>query len=347
VFQGEEPLDRPRLEALLHRPLVRRALPVLRRASARRDCVFPIDWDRHITSLDCQPHRARFSDAARLVVGEALRAGLNRDVATSFAWLDVALRMADHISMEASPLAQAVAHAIRRRVVHVAARVMDGRSAPPELCHGLYRRLAAFDYPGHFARALAADRAGRLDEYRTFMENPREVAEDVIFWYPLLNRLARPLMYLDELTYLRLSDKAMALQDQPYRDLQPAFEAIAREAGRHWWRHPVATWWARDAGQRWLSRDRAIAWTGLGQTALALEVYHGRHGRYPDALADLAADPGWALPEDPFSGAPFRYRREGRGYTLYSFGRDLDDDGGRGQAQFLGNGRDLVLRCAN
>jgi hypothetical protein len=50
---------------------------------------------------------------------------------------------------------------------------------------------------------------------------------------------------------------------------------------------------------------------------------------YPGSLADLRRVVGWPLPEDPFSGKPFVYRRKDSTYLLYSIGPDLKDDGGR------------------
>ena len=35
------------------------------------------------------------------------------------------------------------------------------------------------------------------------------------------------------------------------------------------------------------------------------------------------------MPEDVFSGGPFRYKREGAGYLLYTVGPIGKDDGGR------------------
>jgi len=48
---------------------------------------------------------------------------------------------------------------------------------------------------------------------------------------------------------------------------------------------------------------------------------------------------GWKLPLDPFSGKPFVYHRKSKGFVLYSFGDDLDDDGGR---PYFGTNGDLV-----
>jgi hypothetical protein len=63
-------------------------------------------------------------------------------------------------------------------------------------------------------------------------------------------------------------------------------------------------------------------------TAIALERYKRQHGNYPTELASLA--PNWisALPQDPVTGKPLRYRLNDDGtFTLYSVGEDGEDNG--------------------
>jgi len=59
-----------------------------------------------------------------------------------------------------------------------------------------------------------------------------------------------------------------------------------------------------------------------------LIAFKDRHSIYPASLAELRAKLGWKLPEDPFSGKDFIYKRQGKGFILYSIGQNLKDDGG-------------------
>jgi hypothetical protein len=68
---------------------------------------------------------------------------------------------------------------------------------------------------------------------------------------------------------------------------------------------------------------------GLARTGLALRVFKQRHGAYPAGLGELAPEVMKEVPVDPWSGAAYRYRREGEGFVLYSVGMDFVDDGGR------------------
>ena len=57
-----------------------------------------------------------------------------------------------------------------------------------------------------------------------------------------------------------------------------------------------------------------------------LRAYHQVHGTYPDSLEPFA-DRDFV--EDPLSGQPFVYRREGDGFVLYSLGAAATDLGGQ------------------
>ncbi len=66
----------------------------------------------------------------------------------------------------------------------------------------------------------------------------------------------------------------------------------------------------------------------LTEVSLALSAYRTEHGQYPDELRALAPDYLERLPEDPYDGGGFRYRRRDGGYVLYSVGPNGRDDGG-------------------
>lgn len=64
-------------------------------------------------------------------------------------------------------------------------------------------------------------------------------------------------------------------------------------------------------------------------TILAVLQYEKTHGEYPDSL-EILVEAGLleALPMDPFSDQPLVYRRTEDGFTLYSVGLNITDDGG-------------------
>jgi hypothetical protein len=81
----------------------------------------------------------------------------------------------------------------------------------------------------------------------------------------------------------------------------------------------------------------ATAQTEVDQalTACALERCRLAEGHYPDALESVAPRFIDKLPTDLFTGEPFRYRRDGARFVLYSVGwNELDDGGTPGNSLF-------------
>lgn len=84
---------------------------------------------------------------------------------------------------------------------------------------------------------------------------------------------------------------------------------------------PVATQHLRSAE----AQARLMA----AQVALAIEAYRLRNkSKLPAKLADLVPKDLATVPQDPFDGKPFRYRRLETGYVVYSVGPDGKDNEG-------------------
>lgn len=79
----------------------------------------------------------------------------------------------------------------------------------------------------------------------------------------------------------------------------------------------------------------------LARTAVALERYHGAHGRYPEALAALVPKFLESVPDDPWAenrGVPLRYQIRPNGRpAIWSVGDDRTDDNG-----LIDENRDVV-----
>jgi hypothetical protein len=70
---------------------------------------------------------------------------------------------------------------------------------------------------------------------------------------------------------------------------------------------------------------RRIAYGRLCEAAIAVEEYRLARGKLPETISALAPK---AIPLDPFTGQPLRYKRLAKGYAVYSVGEDGKDDGG-------------------
>lgn len=118
-------------------------------------------------------------------------------------------------------------------------------------------------------------------------------------------------------TKLEVLAAIAATQEGPTRNLRPAIvdhgRSIIRGMGTEGAARHAAT----------LARVRsAIA-------ALAVERFRRDHaGRTPAGLSELVPTYLDAVPQDPFSGQPLRYRFDGGRFIIYGVGHDGKDDGG-------------------
>jgi hypothetical protein len=88
-----------------------------------------------------------------------------------------------------------------------------------------------------------------------------------------------------------------------------------------------------------------VAQLEIARTLLVVERYRLAHGSLPKTLDQLVPGCLAAVPEDPFDGAPLRYKRLHRGFLVYSVGEDRTDDGGREEPRKKqGETYDLVFR---
>ncbi len=82
----------------------------------------------------------------------------------------------------------------------------------------------------------------------------------------------------------------------------------------------------------------------MARAGVALELYATEKGGYPDSLKELTPKYLPRVPVDTFSGRPMKYTSSKNGYTLYSFGYDMDDDGAKEKAESWSGEGDVVLR---
>ena len=62
------------------------------------------------------------------------------------------------------------------------------------------------------------------------------------------------------------------------------------------------------------------------RTFLAVLAYKSKFGSYPQDLQQVEKNLGWKLPLDPLGKGLFKYKREGKGFVIYGFGRNRKDD---------------------
>jgi hypothetical protein len=90
---------------------------------------------------------------------------------------------------------------------------------------------------------------------------------------------------------------------------------------------PIELGMPRPSHLQWFA-ERYLAQRDGIEVAIALELFHRKHGAYPKALSELVPDYLPAIPADRITGEPLHYRLANDRPIVYSVGIDRDDDGG-------------------
>lgn len=131
------------------------------------------------------------------------------------------------------------------------------------------------------------------------------------------------------LIYLQLSEEGISLLRQPYYQAKNFLEDRERNWSRLLHCAPIASMLYSSYMTESLQFAYFEARRDLAKIATALKLYKLKRGEYPESLQALVPDCISELPRDTFTGSDFMYRREAKGFLLYSLGENGIDDGGR------------------
>jgi hypothetical protein len=322
----------------LEDPAIEDALRILRRASERPRCILPINWAGEVSTVT---HLIAFREASWWLYARARLSAHEGDTEEALSWCVVALRVAGHCAEDPMLIASDIARSSQRRMLLLAEDIMAEEPVSREVALDLLRKLQARDTLPAVRTMLLRDRALSIDGYAQTREDGSS--------FPSLSRVQR--WDLDDpgfLWQLRLyrtppgrpvvNADALACLDHYREMIERTSEGDLDSALLQWvqdyepqgmYRHSLAKNQIKHAAISASGHAIATARMKLFETALALQMHHARHGECPESLAALNEPSGWEVPRDPCTGEPLRYQRDtAGGYTLYSVGPDLDDDGG-------------------
>jgi len=323
-------------------------------AAAMPACAFPIAWDDPL--MDPQREGSRMRLLSRLVILHGRLAARDGKVREALEDCVSLVRMGNHVLQEPETLLQGSARLPYQNAVCVLEEALCRADPDPEQCRRLFDLLSRTDLTAAAVRARQGDLA-RAPAMFAALRN-KQVPIEPFFkdWKPgdppdyLLRAyptVGRPMFDRDCTRGLRFLERAIKATAEPWprnwRDLE-AIEADEEALPRY---HLVAVTVAAPPHIT-RTREEAAAKLRAAQIALALLCYKHDHGGYPADLATLEGA-GWKTPADPFTGRPFVYRREGRGFIVYSLGPDGVDQGGQpydSTSTTRARAYDLPFRCA-
>jgi hypothetical protein len=327
---------------------------LLEKASRVPSCAFPVRWNQIGTPDWGDEEMRRLGSAIQALSVKLQVQTQDGDLDGALATCATAVRVADHAEQAADPGGRMVASAELVNALHGIGRVLSCGDPSPAACRKMADQLAARDCHARLVRAAKGERVVGLAAMR-WMERgqwlahypPQSVRSAVQQVYPVV---AKPMWNVDKEQFLQVMAAAVTTAKGPWPEMGAEVARFDKQMGRFFPAFALPVSWIPVTGRdvfAFSGRDAAMA--GAWQVALALKAYHHDHGTYPATLAE-AEHAGWKLPDDPFTGKPYRYRREAQGFTVWSVGFDLRDNGARPFAadvdDYLRPGRDFVVRCA-
>lgn len=303
------------------------ATQLLMEASRRPQCQFDLNW---APGIDTQLfHLGPMRDLTHFLGHAARVAAEDGRIPQAYALMSAGFRMAKHVATEPCPTCLLHAYAVDSEMAKAASSVLAKGMPAGDGLRELTEALTSRDFWSEYTEALKGDRAIVYDFLKRRCGTPeglRRIRHDCGRSAHLVSacpHLRLPFFYAGRLEYLR--GMARLIRDAA----EPARNGCAEE-------HLVQSlpWYCFLAKMALpespcfrVCRDERIVMRAILQAAIELERCRNETGSYPRTLAALGADLGGHA--DIFSGQELVYRLDGDGFLLYSFGPDLDDDGGR------------------
>ncbi len=304
-------------------------MQLVHQAAARPQCAFVRDWampdpaDIPFSELAAVRNAARFLEAESLLMA---RQGKPLDAVNN---LTLGFQIARHGASDNTLIAYLVGVAIDAITLDGLKRILWMAGPNAAVAQSVKTTIAQNWKPRSLASALRTEVAFNLGLIAFLRMNGAngvdQITGDTSFSqaYPHLD----PNYWNAQLNYsgvfiLRQMEYAIQNADRPYPKAQPALGQIELQANdkRHVARFLAAVL-LPDAAKTAEKRAQIQAMVDVDQAGAATLAQFARTGQLPDRLVHL--------PNDPFNGAPLKYRCEGtNGFVIYSVGQSGDFNGG-------------------
>jgi len=328
------------------------ALSLVKQGAAAPECRFPLHWEQSPVVV-VFPQFGPLRTCAKLLAVDAIVAAHEGDSDQALKSCLAQFRLAQHSVSDPCFFSFKLSGVGARRVPFT--RALERAHIDAKTCARLYVELQRLDFQTPFIRATATEGSMILGHFDAAERNEPALRDEIeplpddfrlghAFLGLYLSPLGKPLRLKEEIACAAMIERMVELARQPYREAAPAYAALDDMTDSIPRYHLITSATFGFHSKLPIHRDRIVTFRNAMQVALALKAYHAQRGGYPDSLRALRAYPGgasaapemrqrriqgWKLPEDPFSGKDFGYRRKGAGFVLYSWGEDLRDNGGK------------------
>jgi hypothetical protein len=286
-------------------------------------------------------HLGRLREISRIF---ALQAALNAENGKADEWpacVELQLELAGTLDDEPILISHLARNGIIDRAVKVTERSLNRATPGDDFCGQLQTAFTRISEKNLLPDALVGERAIMIpifrlswDEIQSFSQNdpqvnrPREPQ-------PYSGKPAAPIwlsgiMERDLDFYLATMEKCIALANLPPPENLAMSNYVETASENAHKRACMLSGMLLPSLSRLAQRDAStLARIQITIAALAIERFRLAQGRLPKDLGELVPKFLDAIPNDPFDGAPLRYKRLAVGYVVYSVDADGRDDGGR------------------
>jgi hypothetical protein len=312
-----------------------KALALLLQAAEYKDCRYPLDFTEGAAMK--LPHVSKAKSAGFLLQSEAVSQAArgHTDAATKALLAEMAL--ARSLQNEPITISWLVECACLSSAVEGLEQAFSRRAFTEEQLLSLQGALRQAQSAASCGRALVGERAFAISEYQMPAEALTNVFQIGPAEVPQILAYKKTVTFQQDFEFtLDYFSNALAVAAMPFpQGLEPeAQQAIPSMETAKAKGYKLASLFAPALGNLTTRAGEAAARIRTAQAGLAVERYRLKHANaLPDSLAELTPECVDTVPADPFDGQPLRYKKLlGKGYVIYSIGKDRKDDGGTAKA---------------
>lgn len=299
-----------------------KALSFLTKATLLPDCKFPRDYSNAIEVKF--PEYAKIRTLSRYASAKAILAALDGNSNTAVRLSIETCKINEALKEEPTLISQLGRYAILSIGCKSIYRINQELSLSNKQMQSIYDELNKIDVR-NLKDTYAEDRAMGL----WCFDHPAELVNIDGKQSVITNsKETKDLFIKDKAFFLRRMREIINASDIPYYKRLPLgidkrFEEIPRSP-----QHIISVIALPPFFGLVKKLDQAKATINGTKTMLLLKMYKNTYREYPTSLIQLSQKLGKKIDNDSFSGKPFIYKRNSKGFILYSIGENLKDDGG-------------------
>jgi hypothetical protein len=306
---------------------------LIHKAASLPKCVFARDWAKG--SMIPFPEYARMRTAVRWLSAESSLLLQDKKPLEAVRNQTLGFQIGRHTATDPMLIANLVADAVDAITLSGMEKILYAAGSDPAVDTAVRQAVEKHWTPHSLAHSLRGDATLEIIDAQHLRKEGQGALQTLTMGGPLPAGFNVPRdqkswnRFVDEniATELHAMRQMSAVADQPYPKAHSAISTIdavfvRKQSDPAYFLGAIAV---PIDGQAVVQSARIQAHVDIIRSAAALLVWKARHGAFPATLA-AAISP---VPTDPFIGKPLKYRREGKGFVVYSVGQTGKFDGGK------------------